>query len=70
MFRIKIEVTDEAGEVAAGGATMFHYDNIGTFGDCEIVDEEVGKIMRRLVHKVEAKEGIHELEAELLTHNN
>lgn len=68
-YRIKIEIIDKDEELVVGGGTEFDYESIGTFGDCEKVDEEVGKVMRRLVHKVEVKEGVEELMAELINNN-
>lgn len=69
-YKIKIEIIDEDDEVIVKGSTTFDYENVKSFGDCEEVEEEVGKVMRQLVHKVEAKEAIHELEAELVATGN
>lgn len=66
MYKIKIEITDSEGEPIVGGATVFDYEDVGAFGECGKVDEELGKVMRRLVHRVESKESIHDLEAELI----
>jgi hypothetical protein len=52
--------------VISTGTTHFDYEDVQSFGDCEVIDEEVGKVTRNFVKKVEAKESLHELEAELI----
>lgn len=68
-YTFKCEVVDEDDEVIASGTKTMFYESVRPFGDCEPVDDEVGNVMRRFVQKVESKESLHELEAELIESN-
>lgn len=65
-YKFKCEVVDEDDEVMIESTTSVNYESIGAFGDCESIDETVGKMLRHLVQKVEARESLQELDAQLL----
>lgn len=48
-YTFKCEIVDEDGEVVITGSRTFLYSNVKTFGDCEAVDDEVGRVMRQLI---------------------
>lgn len=49
-YRFKLEIVDENDEVVMSGSTFI--SPISEFGDCESVDEEVGKVMRYFNNEV------------------
>lgn len=64
-YTFKCEIVNEDDEMVARSSTLFTYDSIKSFGDCEPIDEEVGKMLRRFWMRIEEKKAIEEAEKEL-----
>lgn len=65
-FRFECRIVDENGDMVIVGDTTFDYDNVKITGDCEEVDNEVGRAMRRLIKRVETDEEHEEEEREVV----
>lgn len=52
-YKIIISIQDSEDNEIVYGTAEFPYSSVSTFGDCEAVDMEVGKVMRQLIIKAE-----------------
>lgn len=65
MYKFKCEILDENNELIIVGSTDFDYNDVKSFGDCETIDDEVGKVMRLFVSIIEQIEYKEQIEDEL-----
>lgn len=52
-YKFEYKIVDENGETIIEDGTSFDYEDIRPFGDCKVIDEDLGNFMRRFIRKVD-----------------